>query len=318
MPQLTQYGTRATSWKPVTTSSSVRSTCPNCDGGCATVTVAAAPLARCRASSAVKSTSTSSSPFIAKHVAALAAERGGEPDRASAAEPLGLARAGDLDAEAGETLLEVRLLPGRAADDHAVDAGPVQAADLPGEQRLAADLDERLRPARRRVAHPLGLAAGEDDRLHQAIPASAARPMPSTVNPAARSGSGSSMLRPSISTRVRIVAPTAAQSTSASCGHSVTITTASAPTRRRLRRVGDLDAVQVVPVDDGIPRDHVRPLGQQPAREDEARRLAHVVGVRLEREPEQRDPLVRAASRGGCAACRSRGASAARSPRSRR
>ena len=54
MPQFTQYGMRPASWKPLTTSSSPRSTTPNGDFGCATATVAAAPVARCRSSSAVE------------------------------------------------------------------------------------------------------------------------------------------------------------------------------------------------------------------------------------------------------------------------
>ena len=43
---------------------------------------------------------------------------------------------------------------------------------------------------------------------------------------------------------------------------------------------------------DRIPRSDARPLGQEPTCEHEARRLAHVVRVGLEREPEQCDGLV--------------------------
>src|ERR1700752_3976203 len=128
MPQLTQYGTREISWKPVTTSSSVRSTCPNCEGGCATVTVAAAPVSRWRASRPAKSTSTSSSPlsantspFSRREAAAnrFPPPRGrGEPDPAAAAEPLRLAGVGDLDAEAVKGRLELLLLSRGATDDH--------------------------------------------------------------------------------------------------------------------------------------------------------------------------------------------------------
>ena len=42
---------------------------------------------------------------------------------------------------------------------------------------------------------------------------------------------------------------------------------------------------------DRIPAAHLGSLGEQPRREDERRRLAHVVGVRLEGETEQRDRL---------------------------
>ncbi len=57
-------------------------------------------------------------------------------------------------------------------------------------------------------------------------------------------------------------------------------------------RLRDLDTVQVrLAVRNRVPCRDVRPLGEEPAREDEARRLTHVVGARLEREPEERDPL---------------------------
>ena len=65
-PQLTQYGIRPPSLKPVITSSSPISTTPNGDAGRATAIVAAAPVSRCRRRSAPKSTATSSSPFSAK------------------------------------------------------------------------------------------------------------------------------------------------------------------------------------------------------------------------------------------------------------
>ena len=41
-----------------------------------------------------------------------------------------------------------------------------EPADLVGGERLAGDVDERLRPPAGRVAEALGLAAAEDDRLH--------------------------------------------------------------------------------------------------------------------------------------------------------
>jgi hypothetical protein len=57
------------------------------------------------------------------------------------------------------------------------------------------------------------------------------------------------------------------------------------------RRVGDLHPVDEASVRDGVPRAHVRPFGEQPSGEHEARGLAHVVRARLEREAEERDPL---------------------------
>ncbi len=83
-----------------------------------------------------------------------------------APERLLLAGEGELDADALERALELLLLTGAAADDHAVDAGGREAADLVRGERTARDVDERLRPALRCVAEALGLAAREEDRLH--------------------------------------------------------------------------------------------------------------------------------------------------------
>ena len=58
-------------------------------------------------------------------------------------------------------------MPGRAREDHTGDAGIREPADLVGGERLAGDLDERFGAPARSVAKPLGLPAGEDDRLHQ-------------------------------------------------------------------------------------------------------------------------------------------------------
>ena len=91
-----------------------------------------------------------------------------------------------------ERLLECVLLALRAADQDAIDGGRRELLDLVSHQRLARDLDQRLRAATRGVAETLGLAAGEDDRFHyclssrsgssvsgSAASADAARPMPS-------------------------------------------------------------------------------------------------------------------------------------------
>ena len=59
-----------------------------------------------------------------------------------------------------------------------------------------------------------------------------------------------------------------------------------------LRDALDLDdAVDAVRSRHGIPHDDVGALGKEPTRQHERRRLARVVGVRLEREAEERDPL---------------------------
>ena len=77
----------------------------------------------------------------------------------------------------------------------------------------------------------------------------------------------------------------------------MTSTAASAPGRRPSTVADLLDAVQPVRARHRIPRDDVGALGEQSAREHERGRLARVVGVRLEREPEQRDRASRAATR---------------------
>ena len=54
----------------------------------------------------------------------------------------------------------------------------------------------------------------------------------------------------------------------------------------------DPHAVEVgMAVGHGVPRAHLRPLREEASREHEARRLAHIVGAGLERQPEERDSL---------------------------
>ena len=128
--------------------------------------VAAAPLEPCVASSCARSTSTSSSPFIASTSPLSSRADGREAEPAAAAERLGLSGRDDLRPEVADRRLERGLLPGDAADDHAVDADGRELLDLVRGERPAADLDQRLRTALGGLAEPLGLAAGEDDRLH--------------------------------------------------------------------------------------------------------------------------------------------------------
>ena len=91
-----------------------------------------------------------------------------------------------------ELALEQLAGAGRARDDHALDAGPREQRDRVGGERPVADRHERLRQAAGGVAKALGLAAGEQDRLHQSCvrrallrsradrrTASSGRPMPS-------------------------------------------------------------------------------------------------------------------------------------------
>src|SRR6266536_2121973 len=104
------------------------------------------------------------------------------------------ARKVDVDqlVQAAERGRELFAGAGAAADDHALDSGASEQADLPGRQRAPRDRDERLRQAACDVAETLGLAARKDDRFHysassvsrSSVSASAesgeeARPMPS-------------------------------------------------------------------------------------------------------------------------------------------
>ena len=79
----------------------------------------------------------------------------------------------------------------------------------------------------------------------------------------------------------------------ASSGHSVTTHGGVGAVERVERRLARSRrrARCAAPVRDRVPGADLGALGEQPAGEHEARRLAHVVGARLEREPEERDLL---------------------------
>src|SRR5205814_2823424 len=113
---------------------------------------------------------------------------------------------------------------------------------LPGRERTAGDLDQRLRQAAGEVAEALGFAARQDDGFHysassgsrSAVSGSAAsgdeaRPIPSYVKPAARAASGSSRLRPSTIRGRSIASRVSSERIERNSPHSVTITAASAP-----------------------------------------------------------------------------------------
>ena len=91
---------------------------------------------------------------------------------------------------------------------------------------------------------------------------------------------------------VRIDSRTSVDARSRSSAHSVTITAASA-SRTASSKDGAIATPSSVrvPGDERVPGVNFGPFGLKPSRQHERRRLAHVVGVRLEREPEQRDPL---------------------------
>ena len=150
MPQLTQYGTRASSRKPRTTFASSTSTTPNGDFGCATAIVAPRPRARCALEQAREVDVDQLVAVQREDVAASPrCELRGELDAAAAPEPLRLLGGDDLGAEPAELLLEEPSLPGGAREDHARHAGAHEPRDLVGGERPARDVDERLRAARR-------------------------------------------------------------------------------------------------------------------------------------------------------------------------
>ena len=86
----------------------------------------------------------------------------------------------------------------------------------------------------------------------------------------------------------------AARSSSPNSGHSVTSTTASAPSTAASAEAAKLDAPEQLArllLGDRVVGAHLRARGLQPRGEHERGGLAHVVRVRLEREAEQRDLL---------------------------
>ena len=279
----------------------MRSTWPNCDGGCATVdgrrgagrAVALEQRARSRRRRARRRSSR------ARRRTRVAEPRR-EADAAAAAE-----RAPARPAQTSSTpsppsaVSKARLLAAEAADDHALRRprarGGRSATRASGRPPTGTS---DFGTSAGGVAEPLGLAAGEDDRLHQRRGRSARGRSPSYAKPAHASSAGSSMLRPSTKTarahRRAASPPSRASASSRPLGHDhdgvgaarpprATVATCSTPCRPSLRR-------------DRVPGAHVGALGEQPPGQHEARRLAHVVGVRLEREAEQRDPSCRAAS----------------------
>src|SRR5579885_2622746 len=282
MPQLTQYGTRPASSKPRTTSFSSTSTIPNCDLGRATVTVATADVSRWRRSSAAKSTATSSSPFSASTSpdSCRAPEanlmppprpsRSGSSAATTSAPSPASSRSKSAPCPAAQETI-TRPTPARAsrATWQAASGLPATSTSAFGLPAAASPSRSALPPARRIAStrRYRSRAVSRSGVSGRTSVSAVGRPMPSYANPARRVASGSSRLRPSTISGVRIAA--------------------------RLEDVrGDLDAARKLrSVRDRVPRAHLRALGEQPRGEDDRRRLAHVVGARLERQPEQRDGL---------------------------
>src|SRR5207249_2386768 len=82
--------------------------------------------------------------------------------------------------------LEEVALPRSTRDDHALHAGARESRHLVGDERAPRHVDQRLRPPTGSVAEPLGLAAGEDDRLQAATPRPGGRARPSPASATGR------------------------------------------------------------------------------------------------------------------------------------
>ena len=127
-----------------------------------------------------------------EYVVDLLPLRRGEADASTPPEPLGLLGNRHLGAQPVQRGREFLAGAGVAADDHPVDSGASQQAELPGRQRPPSHGHERLREAARGVAEPLGLATRQNDRFHYSASSAStsgvsgsaasgddARPMPS-------------------------------------------------------------------------------------------------------------------------------------------
>jgi hypothetical protein len=105
-------------------------------------------------------------PVQGVEVSLLPPRRGGESEPAAPSQRLRLGDGDDLRAEAGELRLEEPLVPRRTADEDAGDPRAGEPRDLVRGQRPPGDRDEGLRTPLRGLAEALGLAPGQDDRLH--------------------------------------------------------------------------------------------------------------------------------------------------------
>ena len=181
-----------------------------------------------------------------------------------------------------------------------------QVLDLMLEERPVGDRQHRLGRRVRQGAKARALAAHQDDRDHERrrpIPASrstsagspAGRPTRRRTRPP-RAWRGSSRLRPSTMSGVAI-----ASRVGAAVELAGTRPTRSRSRRRRRRsrpRAASRRARRPRPArparspsPPGRSRRTSAPSARRRDGQHEARRLAHVVGVRLERQAEQRDPL---------------------------
>src|SRR5262249_19161372 len=170
----------------------------------------------------------------------LLAARRSETKAAAAPERLRLSHRLDLSAETRKRFDERLLVSRPARDDHARDAAVDEPRDRVTGNGDARDRHERLWVSLRRLAQPLRLAAGEQERLHYSLVSNSGsaasgrtsvaeifRPVPSYAKPRARTASGSRRLRPSTMSGCRIARRVSSLGNSSSCGHSVTITAAS-------------------------------------------------------------------------------------------
>ena len=256
-----------------------------------------AALARARRGARRKSRSSSSSPLSASTGAAPRAARRRESARPPPRPSGSLSPTGSISApRPASAFTEDVLLPGAAGDDDARHAGVDEPRDGVLREREAGDRDERLRQALRRLAEPLRLAARKEKRLHQLTGTRRRLRRPAdrlVLEARGRDGGGIEEVAAVDDERTRHrLAHLVARETSRSSGHSVTIdggVGAAHGVERRSRRAprrADRRAARPDPS-----RAPPRPPAMQPRGDDAARRLADVVGVRLERQAPGRDGL---------------------------
>ena len=244
-----------------------------------------------------------------EHQEALVEQRLGVLERAAGAERPRLLDVAQPDAEGRAVAEHVAHAAGQVAARHddVVDAVAAQPVEHEADERAVDERDHRLGHRAGQRPQARALAARQDQRLHH--------------EPPLRDGPADALVgEPGRADRVGVEEVAAVDHEPAahragdlarSRGRRTRATRsparprprpATASARRRLE-VDALDQLARLLLGDRVVGPHARAGGVQPRGQHERRRLAHVVGVRLEREPEQGDLLARPASRGACGAC---------------
>ena len=176
---------------------------------------------------------------------------------------------------------------------------PREPLEHVGDERPVDERDDRLGHGRGQRPQPRALAADEDHRLHQARDRRSrdrAR-CPRRSRPGGAHGVARRARCARRSTQRRRASPRRrrCQSSSRNSCHSVTSTTASAPATASsapsAKSMPRHELARLLLGDRVVGARRCAPSACRRAREHERGRLAHVVGVRLERQAEQRDAL---------------------------